>query len=1188
MYLKTLELQGFKSFADRTSIELQSGIAAIVGPNGSGKSNVVEAIKWVLGEQKAKSLRGHKMEDVIFNGTKKRKPLGMAEVNLILDNSDHGIDYEFTEIKVTRRLYRSGDGEYLINGKNCRLKDIQRLFADTGIGNDGYSVISQGRISQIVEAKPEERRSMVEETAGIVKYRERKKEALRKIANADDNLLRLKDIMTEIESRLGPLEQDSVNAQKYLTFKEEKDTLAMGILAESALDAKKNLEKLLAESDEIQLKYDAICADIITKEAILEDEKANLLKLEDAFGREQQRYHDLSHGIQTAEGEIKSLDSRIFGYDDKLNMLNKEIADLKIKYESAQSKAQSQGKNNEELKEKTQILKEKMDDLQEKRMVDEAHMVKAERHMENLRNEAFEVAREIGHKKNEKISLEQTLETLKKRLLAMDLKKQEYSEDEEVLNQRIEEINDFLDELLTKENEINAKKQQYKDTLLTEKTKINSKRENVMSLKMELSRSEARLKILEELIFKREGFYPGVKAVLEEKSRGKLDGILGVVAEVIKVDKKYAGAIEAVLGSGLQNLVAATGADASKAVAFLKQNRKGVATFLPLDMLKVRPRSVLPEAIKNNTSFIGVAADFVNIPIRMQSVVEYSLGNTLLFQNLDDAIKAAKKAGGNFRYVTPEGDIINSGGSVSGGSREVKKNSFLQRQTEMEELRRRTLEIINEEKIIHEEIETITENRESIKKQLDILDHKREELAYEKTAFDGEIKKIDTRREIYARETESLNLEAEQILAEETQAQAKIENLTNFIDSATVKEAELLGEIEDKDQKFKNAKVTETQGRDDYTQLQIAYTEEKALLENSILNLERLESEATDCKNQLSEKEEMAKNTEAVKAEAFNKASLLKENVMAKNLELADFSDDLGTGKVAKEELTAKKEALENTLKIQVQSQNQYKENLYKLSVKQERLTVESEQSEAQLRDEFQLILADALPYIREDITKKEKRERIKLLKQQIAVLGIVNVGAIEEFKTVSQRYEFLTAQRDDVLAAKTSLEEIVGRMDAIIMERFTSTFDKINESFQETFPAFFQGGYGELRLSDPANPLETGVEVVVQPPGKRLQHHSLLSGGELALSGIALLFAILKVKPSPFYVLDEIDAALDDVNVRKFGSYLEAYGVNSQFLVITHRQGTMESAQELYGITMAEEGVSRTVSVRLEDAMKE
>ncbi|MEG2406595.1 MAG: hypothetical protein RSB05_05925, partial [Clostridiales bacterium] len=488
------------------------------------------------------------------------------------------------------------------------------------------------------------------------------------------------------------------------------------------------------------------------------------------------------------------------------------------------------------------------------------------------------------------------METLKKRLLAMDLKKQEYSEDEEVLNQRIEEINDFLDELLTKENEINAKKQQYKDTLLTEKTKINSKRENVMSLKMELSRSEARLKILEELIFKREGFYPGVKAVLEEKSRGKLDGILGVVAEVIKVDKKYAGAIEAVLGSGLQNLVAATGADASKAVAFLKQNRKGVATFLPLDMLKVRPRSVLPEAIKNNTSFIGVAADFVNIPIRMQSVVEYSLGNTLLFQNLDDAIKAAKKAGGNFRYVTPEGDIINSGGSVSGGSREVKKNSFLQRQTEMEELRRRTLEIINEEKIIHEEIETITENRESIKKQLDILDHKREELAYEKTAFDGEIKKIDTRREIYARETESLNLEAEQILAEETQAQAKIENLTNFIDSATVKEAELLGEIEDKDQKFKNAKVTETQGRDDYTQLQIAYTEEKALLENSILNLERLESEATDCKNQLSEKEEMAKNTEAVKAEAFNKASLLKENVMAKNLELADFSDDLGTG----------------------------------------------------------------------------------------------------------------------------------------------------------------------------------------------------------------------------------------------------------------------------------------------------
>ncbi len=1188
MYLKTLELQGFKSFADKTVIELEKGISAIVGPNGSGKSNIVEAIKWVLGEQKVRNLRGHKMEDVIFNGTKKRKPLGMAEVSLILDNEDRTIDLDYTEVKVTRRLYRSGDGEYLINGKNCRLKDIQRLFADTGIGNDGYSVIGQGRISQIVEAKPEERRAMVEETAGIVKYRERKKEALRKITAADDNLLRLQDILNEIEGRLTPLADESGKAEKYLALKKEEDDLAIGLLAETAIEVQDKLVKLEKEITVVDNSYDKVSSELITKEATLTEGKAELLRLDDSYNEEQGKYHVLSKEIQESEGEIKALESRIIGYNDKINMLKADLAENREKLAVNAQQLQEEQSKQAAASAAAEELEQQLNSLRNQRLSEEEELAQAEMAIELLKTEAFDVERLKSQKKNDISALEQNVANFQHRLTAIAEKRQRYQEEDEVLAARISEIVDFLDDLANKEDSVNRKKEAYREELAAEKVNINAKREAILNLKMELSRKEARLKALEELILKREGFYPGVKAILDEKSKGGFNGVIGVVAELIKVDKLYAGAIEAVLGSSLQNIVVATGEDAAAAVDFLKETKRGVATFLPLDMLQVKERQPIPKEIADNRDYIGVAADFITLPLRIQPIAQYLLGNTLLFKSLSEAVKAARRVKGNFRFLSLDGDIINSSGAVSGGSREIKKNSFLRRQNEMEDLRRRTFAIGSEEKNLNAEITAIAEKREHIKAQLNDLDRKIEELRRDKASFDGEIKKIDARRDIYSREKQGLSLEEESIRGQLAEDVSKKDTIQKELGAIEEKEAKILSDIEAKEAELKSAKVSDDAGRNKYTELRVAYTERKASLDNSRGNLMRLEEESKALSDLIADKEKELTAAEDLKARSEMRAEKDRETVMRKNKELSSFADGLDEERVVRDNLNAQNQSLELEIKSCRQQENLLKEEKYKLSLKRERLSLEREQASQRLEEEYQLELVDALPYRRDDLSKKEKRDSLKLLKERISVLGNVNIGAIEEYKTVSERYDFLIGQRDDVLEAKAGLEKVVARMDEIIIDRFTDTFEKINVSFQQTFPAFFQGGYGELRLTAEDDPLETGVEVIVQPPGKRLQHHSLLSGGELALSGIALLFAILKVRSSPFYVLDEIDAALDEVNVGKFGAYLNEYGDNSQFLVITHRQGTMASAKELYGITMAEEGVSRTVSVRLEEGIKE
>ena len=1183
MYLKSLELQGFKSFADKTKIELGSGIVAIVGPNGSGKSNIVEAIQWVLGEQSAKSLRGHKMLDVIFNGTKKRKPLGVAEISIVLDNSDHGLDLDFTEIKVTRRLYRSGEGEYLINGKNVRLKDIHRLFADSGIGNDGYAVIGQGRISEILESRPEERRSIVEETAGVVKYRERKREALLKIGHAEQNLLRLADIMTEIESRLGPLETESNNAEKYLEYANERDRLAIGMLAETVLEAREKLEQAEAEEKALNDSYAERAAAVMAKEAQLAEKKAAIALKDDYFHSEEQRYHRLKLAIQEGEGELKALDSRILGYDDKRVMLHSAVAADTEKRAAKERDIAGLEAENSAWKEKLTGLRDNLAVLEDRRKSEAEGLLQAEREMEALRNSAFETARACGLKKNERLAAEHKLDSANKRLAAVREKLGHYDDEENVLAERSAEITDLLDGLLAARQELVAKERDLAAESAALKDQIRAKQDEIVAVKMNVNRAEARLKVLEELTLKREGFYPGVRAVLERKARGGHDGIFGVIAELIRVDKEVTVAVEAVLGGALQNIVTETGEDAADSVAYLKQEKRGSATFLPLDLLRVPARRTVPQEILKHSGYRGVAADMVNAPQRIRPAIEYLLGNTLIFDQLDDAIALAKKYKGQFRMVSLDGDIIAMGGAVSGGSREKAKAGFLQRQSEIEELRRLLINGEAKVKELDGEIDAIKEKRLHLEDRGAGLAAKKEALKAEAAAFDSEIGTIDARREFYARERETLVLEDQQLQSDMSKEKESIAALTGAIAALESEEVALMAEISQREAAFKTAKSSENQGRDAYTDLQIAYAEAKAAYENSSINLNRLRGELETLTAEINVKQREYDETIAAKAQAEQGRKAGNEAILAQNRELLDFGASLGEHKNEKEGLNAEVTALEAEVKSLNHEAAAEKDKLYQVSVRRERLLLEKEQSETALGEEYQLILADALAYIDTETSKKDKKERVKLLKQQIDVLGPVNLGAIEEFKAVSERFDFLSRQRDDVLEAKSSLENIVAEMDEIIVKKFKSAFDKINESFKETFPAFFQGGYGELQLTDADNLLESGVEIIVQPPGKRLQHLSLLSGGEKALSGIALLFAILKVKPSPFYVLDEIDAALDDANVKRFGDYLVKYGAESQFMVITHRQGTMEAAATMYGVTMAEEGVSQTVSVRLE-----
>lgn len=1179
MYLKGLELFGFKSFADRVKMDIEPGITGIVGPNGSGKSNIVEAIKWVLGEQSAKSLRGQKMEDLIFNGTKKRKALGMAEISLILDNSDGYLPLEYTDIRVTRRLYRSGDSEYLLNGKNCRLKDILRLFADSGIGNDGYAIIGQGRITEILAARPEERRGIIEETAGIVKYRERKREALRKLDQADQNLLRIEDIIGEIAGRLGPLRAEAEAAQSYIAAKKELDELETGFLAEQILTNRRRRSELEQSLGEEEGKAQALAANLLAKETALGEKKALQQRLEEEYGVAAGHCQAERQKLQTLEGEIETLSSRILGHEEKMELLATELTSFRKKDEDRDALLRQEEARFSALEAQKEQLQRQCTALEEKRALEEAELVAAEKSLETLREDAFEWARESGNRKNRRTSLLESQAGSGQRRRSLEEKIRQYREEQALLQERKEEITALATALEEKNRGHQAKSRDLsaRDEALVKDAAAGES--SLAAARMTLHKAEARLKILEDMEQRWEGFYPGIKAILGEKQR--FPGLLGVVAELIRVEPTYATAIETALGGALQNIVSSNADEARRAIEFLKVGKRGNATFLPLDMLRI-PEPLAKERLTGQPGFCGVGSDLVQAPRQVRPAIDFLLNHTVVVGNLEQAIAISRRYKKSARYVTLDGDIIHGGGSISGGSRNQNKSGLLSRKSEIEALRRTILAAKDDEAKQIAAGEELQRRREQIKDDLAALERKVRENEGEISTYQGELNTIALREDFFRRELEALVQEKQDLETADAAAEAELTQLGLDIAEAEAKQVEMEERLAATEKDMQAAKGRESDVRRAHTEIQVEMAAMAKEWENSRKNLERLGDEKSLQSQDIAARERLHAEAAGQKAAAEAKIASLKENILAQALAIRNAEAELNRLAAEKDDCRSAIAGLEKEVRELRAGESGGKERCHQLALQRERLLADEEQLEEKLQEQYQCTVETAAAYIREEIPKREKQQRIVGLRRSIALLGQVNLGAIREFADVSERHEFLTAQRDDMVEARNSLRKLVEQIDEVIIEKFRETFVKINESFQQTFPEFFQGGYGELQLTDPDNLLESGVDIIVQPPGKRLQHHGLLSGGEKSLCGIALLFAILRVKPSPFYVLDEIDAALDDINVRRFASYLQRYAGESQFLVITHRQGTMESAGELYGITMEEEGISKTISVKL------
>lgn len=1170
MILKSITMQGFKSFADKTKIELDGNVCAIVGPNGSGKSNISDAILWVLGEQSAKTLRGSKMEDVIFTGTPKRKPAGFAEVTLTLDNRGHLLPVDYDEVAFTRRVYRSGEGEYFINKTPCRLKDIHEMLMDTGMGRDGYSIIGQGKIDQILYANPEDRRAMFEEASGISKYKYRKAEATRKLDKTNDNIIRIKDIVSELEAQIGPLAEQSEKAQKFLALSEELKELEVTAFANSIEKNKTALDKANNAYADIKSEFDKVKAESDENEkaieAYYEEKKAFDLSLETI----KNEASDIILQITKSDAEIRLKESVKDGIAANIERLTQELENLKKQSEEASESDAEKAvfaakEHKEELMRQLNAmnvteLREKTDKLTAKTAKKAAYAdsIAASIEGKNGRLESFDILADEQSKRlksisEEKNEIEKEVNEGEKEIDGYR-KEEEHLKNEQIDNSRLkEEMNSSYQALLA---DINALEEDY-----NKESKASSE-------------CASRLKFLKELERDMDGYSGAVKSVIENKS---LSGIKGVLSELIHVDAKYVPAVEAALGGSMQNIVTVTDKDSREAINFLKSKGRGRATFLPLNMLKTRS---LPSI--SHTGYLGAVSDFVACDDDVRPAVLNLLGNVALSDSFDNAVSLFKKQDGKIKIVTLSGEYINAGGAVTGGSMS-KIRGLLSRKQEIEE-KTAELSIFGASlKKKEASIEKKNTELDSLKKRAALLTEKIDASA--RSLSDVQYK-VSARTSILeskkTRFSELSDALGDLLFTLENRDKAKEELEKSIADSRE----ELLREKEEL-----SALTNELEkSREELEQLNSARIEKTMEINNASKDIEMYFSALEAVRRGAEARREMseAKALEIERLELDEKcviqeAELIKEHIESlkkshsEKLSLLEEKKDLFA---ARDEKTSKLREDNKAMQERVIALAQ---DMTKLQGKIEALSAAVEEEIGKLWEEYELTFSEAVAKRGEMGGKTTSAANISRLRREIKDLGTINVAAIEDYKNVSERYEFLSAQKKDMLDTKANLEKIIEDMQKIMAEQFSVQFEKINADFKETYVALTGGGSANILLSEPDSVLDSGIEIELQPPGKKLQNIMLLSGGEKAIAAIALFFAMLSVRPTPFCVLDEIEAALDESNVSRFASFLRNYE-KTQFLVITHRRGTMESADMLYGVTMQEKGVTKLLSLKLSD----
>lgn len=1181
MHLKRLELIGFKSFANRTELEFVPGVTAVVGPNGSGKSNISDAMRWVLGEQSAKSLRGSKMEDIIFAGSDSRKPVNFCEVSLTLDNSDHALKIDYSEVTITRRVYRSGDSEYFINKQSCRLKDIIELFMDTGVGKEAYSIIGQGRIEEILSTKSEDRRGIFEEAAGIVKYKARKKDAEKKLMETEANLTRIDDILTELASQMEHLQEQANKAKNYLAYKEDLKLTEISLFIYLIEEINKSWNESKKQLVGYREGHAVLLAELSQMDAALSSWRWKMNDLDKKLESDQENLLAVSEETEKMEGKRELFRERKKNAKENYQVTEQKKNALKIRSQELQTKLMEEQNQfsllNQEYTKIQQRLKEFEDQLS-KVTKDLAVDV------EQLKTDYIDLLNRIASAKNDIRHLEQTIISSEQREIR--LKEQQ---DELLRHQKnIAERKSTIQRELSKVSQmlvhyVDSYKQGAEKIKLFQSNK-EEHRISLQKLEQKIGTYTSKRDVLVEMQADYSGFMQGVKEILKAREKG-LQGIHGAVAELITVPKDLETAMEVALGGAMQHVVVENEVAGRGAIQWLKQNHLGRATFLPLDVMRARKLTSNEESrLQETEGYIGIASDLIKSDEKYRKIVENLLGSVIVMKNLEYANQAARKSAYRYRFVTMEGDIVNPGGSMTGGAIQKKNSNLLGRTRQIDELEREISHCNQEKAYLIESLKEIEAQWTRISQNQDELRQLGEDARLKEQELKGRDEHLESESRNYSDRLNVVVHDLAQVTEEYQSAQNQHESLKGALAKWVDEEQNLKMKIEGMDAHRLELQANKEEYQSQITELRIRSAELKKQQEAVIGLIERTKQDLSITEEEHQSAASYSDTLREMLEGNGNFEEELEQEIS--NLRAKKEKMGLQIGSLKKERLSCLKqiEALEVESKDRRKQIKLAEEKLHKEELKTNRCEVELDNLLQKLQEEYELSYDAAKETYSKSSDPTETKNNVATLKSNIQALGTVNIGSIEEYERQEERLQFLTSQSKDLTEAKQMLYHVISEIDAEMSKRFMETFEQIRVHFQQVFMHLFAGGRADLQLTDPESMLSTGIEIVAQPPGKKLQNLALLSGGEKALTAIALLFAILRIKPVPFCVLDEVEAALDDANVYRFADYLQEFSEQTQFICVTHRKGTMEGADVLYGVTMEESGVSKLVSVKLED----
>ncbi len=1178
MYFKRLEMHGFKSFAEPVVIEFHEGVTCIVGPNGSGKSNISDAIRWVLGEQSPKMLRGGKMEEVIFSGTASRKSRGMAEVTLVIDNSTGILPIDYNEVAITRRMYRSGESEYLINNSHCRLRDIRELIMDTGIGVDGYSIIGQGKIADIVSSKPESRREIFEEAAGVVMYKSKKAESERKLAGANANLERVNDIIGEIEGRIDGLKEDSAKAKEYLELKDRYRELEINItlknvekldssnntLREDAGQLTENIEKFTIKKKEMDEKLTAGRARNESLEQLGSDARDKLLLKVEEINR------------LTSKSQLDS--EKVAGFDRDYARISEEISQLEEKLsreaENAEKLEANKGAVFAELNEEKDKLSEKVETYN---LITEESL-KLSEIIEDAKNMMYTLHSEASAKRSEAKSMESYKESLVRRKEQILSEGAELEESNKVHKEAVEKTEALhkANLVLMEKSEIELEVARAERISCSENIKkLNTQAEDI---RIRGSQITARKKTIEEMENNYEGYNGAVRFIM----KSNIKGIDGVLAELMKVPAGLEIAVETALGGAMQNIVCERDSNAKEAINLLKTNKAGRLTFLPVESIKSSPASI-SRAISGAPGFRGLASDLIEYDDKYREIFRYLLGRVAIVDSMDRAVALSKAAGSGLRFVTLDGEIINASGAITGGKYKNATANLLARRSEIEKLTEEAEALKKEYRSIEEKLSLEKNKAEELAEKIDTMETRRRDLEIEAADLSAKLRMLENS----GRDAEENTAKKERELAAIEQDYANAVKLSeDAFHHARDTEAEIIRlneEINTRLEEYEKIKEKVNFATEEITSARIAKTDRENKYDAICQLLDRVQESIDDFTMQIDERKDMLEVLEQEKNKLIFNSEDVGDAVKALAEEKSRLEDYIARIAEEKSALVEELNALNAEYYSVSDSLNAYQDQKYQQEIKLAKNETQLDTIKEKLWDEFEISFAQALEFKKDDFSLAPAVKESREIRNRMRELGDINVGAIREYEQVSERYGFLTEQRADIIKAMDELKAIIDDMEKTIKTKFKENFDQVVVNFEDIFKELFGGGHAELRLDDDNNPLEAGIEIIAQPPGKKLQNINLMSGGEKTMTAIALMFAVLKTKPTPFCILDEVEAALDDVNIDRFAGYLRKFH-DIQFAIVTHQKATMEHADVLYGVTMPEQGISKVLSLRLGD----